>query len=525
MTATETRPTAPERRSGELTLRELLRWTWRQLTSMRIALILLLILALAAVPGSLVPQERVDSLKASQWKDAHETLTPVYEKLGIFNVYGSPWFAAIYILLMVSLVGCIVPRTFVYARGLRAQPPAAPRNLTRLPSHASYGTTESPDVVLERARALLKRKRYRLRQESDGSTVSAERGYLRELGNLVFHLAVLVVLVGFATGTLFGYKGGVILVQGDPFGNSLTQYDDFVPGSLFDADGMDPFSFTVKDFDVEWLSSGMARGFDADLSYTEAPGEPEQSYDLRVNHPLKIGGTELFLIGHGYAPVITVRDGEGNIAASGPVPFLPTGPDLFSFGVVKAAFAEPTEIGLEGFFYPTYATVDGRPVNLGGNDLNPLVSLNVYSGDLNLSSGESQSIYTLDKSKATEVMDEEGKPLRIGLAPGDTVQLPNGLGSVTFDKVVTWQRIQISQTPGKDVALLGVVLALLGLMGSLFIRSRRVWLRVTEGPDGTLVEVAALDRSGGADTDAVLSGLVAELQEERGMTECQRGPR
>jgi cytochrome c biogenesis protein len=77
---------------------------------------------------------------------------------------------------------------------------------------------------------------------------------------------------------------------------------------------------------------------------------------------------------------------------------------------------------------------------------------------------------------------------------------------------VSWQRIQISHTPGKDVALLGVVLALLGLMGSLFVRSRRVWLRVTEREDGTLVEVAALDRSGGADTDAVLSSLVAALQ-------------
>src|SRR5690349_9182736 len=166
MTTTETRPTAPapERRSGELTLRELLRWTWRQLTSMRIALILLLLLALAAVPGSLVPQERVDSLKANEWKQAHETLTPIYEKLGIFNVYGSPWFAAIYILLVVSLVGCIVPRSFVYLRALRAQPPAAPRNLTRMPSHASYATAEPVEVVLERARAVLRRKRYRLRR-------------------------------------------------------------------------------------------------------------------------------------------------------------------------------------------------------------------------------------------------------------------------------------------------------------------------------------------------------------------------
>jgi cytochrome c biogenesis protein len=516
MTATEAKPTAPapERRSGELTLRELLRWTWRQLTSMRIALILLLMLALAAVPGSLVPQERVDALKSSQWKDAHTTLAPVYEKLGIFNVYGSPWFAAIYILLVISLLGCIVPRTFVYARGLRAQPPPAPRNLTRLPSHASYATTESGDVVVERARAMLERKRYRLRAESDGTTVSAERGYLRELGNLVFHLAVLVVLVGFATGTLFGFRGGVILVQGLPFSNNLTQYDDFVPGSLFDADGMDPFSFTVNDFHVEWLTTGMARGFDADLAYTEEPGGAEKQYDLKVNHPLKIGGTELFLIGHGYAPVVTVRDGDGNVAASGPVVFLPMGPDLFSFGVIKAPDAKPGQIGMEGYFYPTFANVEGTPVNLGGNDVNPLLSLKVYTGDLNLDSGAAQSVYTLDKSRATEVKSEDGANLQLNMSPGETVQLPDGLGSVTFDKVVSWQRIQISQTPGKDVALLGVVLALLGLMGSLFIRSRRVWLRVTEGPDGTLVEIAALDRSGGADTDAVLSGLVAELQEE-----------
>lgn len=522
MTATETRPSAPapQRRSGELNLRELLRWSWRQLTSMRIALILLLLLALAAVPGSLIPQARVDALKASQWQDEHETLTPIYEKLGLFNVYGSPWFAAIYILLVVSLVGCIVPRTFVYLRALRAQPPAAPRNLTRLPAHASYATTEAPEVVLARARAVLGRKRYRLRRDDDDdATVSAERGYLREVGNLLFHLAVLVVLVGFALGSLLGYKGGVILVTGTPFSNTPTQYDDFVPGSLFRASQLDPFTFKVNDFDVDWLTSGpragMARGFSADLSYQEVPGATEQSYDLRVNHPLTIGDTELFLIGHGYAPVVTVRDGEGRVVYDGPTVFLPQGPDLFSFGVIKVPDAKPGQIGLEGFFYPTFASVDGDPVNLNGDDLNPALSLSVWTGDLGLDSGEAQSVYVLDKSKATPLPHEEGmETLRIDLAPGDTAELPDGLGTVTFDKVVSWQRIQISQTPGKEIALLGVLLALLGLMGSLFIRSRRVWLRVTEGPDGTVVEIAALDRSGGADTDAVLSDLVAELQEE-----------
>lgn len=226
-TALSTRPPEDDRRPGDLTFRELLRWIWRQVTSMRTALVLLLLLALAAIPGSVIPQEGVDALKTSNWQDDHPKLTPIYERLGLFSVYDSPWFSAIYILLMISLVGCIVPRTVHYWRGLRAQPPKAPRNLTRLPDHAAYTTTDAPDEILERARAALKRRRYRLIDGDD--SISAERGYLREAGNLVFHLSVLVVLVGFALGGLFGYKGGVILLIGNDYGfaNNLTQYDEF----------------------------------------------------------------------------------------------------------------------------------------------------------------------------------------------------------------------------------------------------------------------------------------------------------
>ena len=194
----------------------------------------------------------------------------------------------------------------------------------------------------------------------------------------------------------------------------------------------------------------MARGFSAQLRYQEDRDAPEQDYDLRVNHPLTIGDTELFLIGHGYAPVVTVRDGNGDIAYSGPTIFLPQGPDMLSFGVVKAPDAKPDQIGLEGLFFPTFVLdEDGDPANLMGDDINPLLSLNVYTGDLGLDSGTSQSVYVLDKNTATPVPGKAGQPLRIDLAPGDTVELPDGLGSVTFEEVVPWQRIQISQTPGQ----------------------------------------------------------------------------
>ena len=509
---------APARRPGELTAREMARWGWRQLTSMRTALVLLLLLALAAIPGSIIPQSGVDSLKTSRWQEAHPQLTPIYHRLGLFSVYDSAWFSAIYLLLMVSLVGCIVPRTLVYWRAMRSAPPRAPRNLARLPDHASYTTTVGAEEVLAGARTALRKRRYRVVEASDGTdAVSAEKGYLREAGNLLFHLSVLVVLVGFALGGLFGYKGGVILVVGNGFSNNLTQYDDFVPGSLFKASDMEPFSFDINDFSVDWLTSGpragMARAFDSQLTYRESPSSPEKSYDLKVNHPLTIGNTEVFLIGHGYAPVITVRDGKGDVVYSGPTIFLPTDQSFRSFGVVKAPDAEPTQIGLEGEFYPTvaFSKQTGSYFSAFGNTLDPLISMLVYTGDLGMDAGTSQSVYALDKSNVTMLTKKDGAPYRVDLRPGQETQLPDHLGTVSFDGIKRWNKIQISQTPGKRIALAGVVLALIGLLGSLFIRPRRVWVRARREGGSTLVEVAALDRSGGGDVSVVLADVVGAL--------------
>ena len=527
-----TQPDGPDRpdgleasRGGELGPVELLRYGWRQLTSMRTALVLLLLLALAAIPGSVVPQSDVDSLGASRWRDDHPDLAPVFDRLGLFSVYDSPWFAAIYLLLVVSLVGCIVPRTFASARALRAQPPVAPRRLSRMPGHASYDVEQAPGTVLDEAERVLRSRGYRLRrgedEAADAGWVSAERGYLREAGNLLFHLSVLIVMLGFALGGLFGYRGGVIVLVGGGFSNNATQYDELDPGSLFDPDDLAPaFTFAIDDFDIEWLTTGPARGqaraFVSHLTYRETRDAEPREYDLRVNHPLDIGGTEIFLIGHGYAPVITIRDGNGDVAYSGPTIFLPRDGTFASFGVVKAPDALPTQIGLMGEFYPTYDfTMETGPYSLFGDALNPALSMTVWTGDLGMDDGTPQSVYLLDTDSATQLTKADGTPFRVDLVPGRTVELPDGLGSVSFDGIERWNKIQISRTPGKLVALGGVVLALLGLLGSLFVRPRRIWVRARPGRQGTLVDVAGLDRSGNGDLprEAALVAAAMGLRE------------
>ena len=510
---------------------ELARWAWRQLTSMRTALVLLFLLALAAVPGSVVPQQNIDSVRVGTWQDAHPTLTPVYRALGLFNVYGSVWFSAIYILLMVSLVGCVIPRLRIYWRALRARPPRVPRHLGRLPESRTFELDEDPEVVLSRARAVLRSRRYRVAQREDDA-LSAEKGYLREAGNLLFHLSVLIVLVGFAVGQLFGYKGGVITIVGQGFSNTLSQYDDFAPGRLFDPNTLSPLSLSVDDFHVTWLTSGPQMGqpksFDANITYRTSPGAPAQQHDLAVNHPLKVGGASVFLVGHGYAPVVTVRGGDGRVAYRGPVVFLPQDSSFASFGVIKAD-TSPEQLGFEGLLLPTYGFTDARgPFSQFPDTLDPVLSLIPYHGDLGQDSGAPQSVYSLDKAGLKTYPSDDPKRLgpvkRIKLSVGQRVTLPGGTGSIRFDGVQRFVKLQVSHSPGTGVALGGVVLAILGLMGSLFIRPRRAWVRVkgTGAPDDagrTVVEVAGLDRSSGGDLRDEVSRLEELL---RGSVDTER---
>ena len=114
---------------------------WRKLISMRTALVLLFLLAVASVPGSLLPQRPLNPTNVTQYLADHGAWGHFLDTLGFFDVFGSVWFAAIYLLLFVSLIGCLVPRIRVHVRALRTKPLPAPKHLTRLPESSSFETT------------------------------------------------------------------------------------------------------------------------------------------------------------------------------------------------------------------------------------------------------------------------------------------------------------------------------------------------------------------------------------------------
>jgi cytochrome c biogenesis protein len=286
-------------------------------------------------------------------------------------------------------------------------------------------------------------------------------------------------------------------------------FDAIEPGRNFSAGSLVPFSLALKDFRATYTTDGKALTFDADVRWNR-PGEAPQPYDIRVNHPLEVDGAKTYLIGHGYAPRVIVRDRDGTVLDDRPVPCLPQNPEFLSTCAIKEPFAKGLQFGFTGVFTPT--TVSDEAGRVGSRSpalINPALTLTAFEGDLGLDSGVPQSVYSLDTSRMKPV--DGGRAH--ALLPGQTFRLPSG-ASLTYVGTSEWATFQVTQDPGKWLALAASIGIVGGLLLSLLVRRRRVWVRARPEGDGrTTVEAGGLAR-----TDA--ERFAAEFQE---LTSRMRG--
>jgi len=492
-----------------------LRWGWRQVTSMRIALILLLMLAVGAIPGSILPQEPREAVRAAQFVEANGWWGQFLEKAGFLDVYGSAWFTAIYVLLFASLIGCIIPRCIAHFRAMRAPLAAAPSRLDRYRPRADGEASDAPMDAVGRAVAELRPRagllgaitgyRYRIDERTLGATtrrgetqvaLAAEKGHIRELGNLLFHVSIVGILCSVAFGAAFIYRGQAIIVEGHSFTNSVVAYDTFSSGRLFNEDSLEPFTVRLDTFHAKFSVAGRPEDFAADVTLTE-PGMDPRSATIRVNSPLGVNGANMYLQGNGYAPNLTFTDSDGNVAYAGPVIFIPKDSVYTSTGVLKVPDVTSGEqVGMRATLYPT-AVGQGVDFQSIHPDLtNPVIVFTAYTGDLGLDNGVPQNVYKLDDTHLTPVrVDGSALPALFTIAPGETVDLPDGLGSLTWNDTPRYAAFDIRADPSLPFLLFFAICALSGLTLSLFGARRRIWIIATAGEPGgpvTLVTGAAL---------------------------------
>ncbi len=475
--------------------RSFLRWCWRQLTSMRTALILLLLLGIAAIPGSIFPQRTQNPLQVKQYFIDNPSLAPWLDRFSFFEVYSSPWFSAVYLLLFISLIGCVLPRSIEHAKAIGAKPPLTPKYLDRLDHF-----TEIKKIDLNLAEKYLKSKGFRIRRETN--SISAEKGYARESGNLLFHLSLVLVLIGVGIGSLLGSRGDAILNVGDRFINTPTSYDILGFGKFQAEDSLSPFSITVKDFQAQYDSVTNAPiDYTLTVSTANPVGSVEDTKIIKVNKPLAYGNTKIYLQANGYSPSVIIKDKQGKVVFEGPTPFLPQDSNLSSIGAIKVPDMDP-QIGFVGSFLPT---ADRDPVRGGFSSypevLDPRLLFSIWKGDLGLDSGVPQSVYRIDTSKME----------RIGLkALVLNESFDFGEGSITFTGWNSWVNLQIVSDPGKIYSLVGAILAISGLLISLFTRQRRIWVK-----QGRKTQIAGLSKNEIPGLDEEIKDLVKELTSER----------
>jgi cytochrome c biogenesis protein len=486
---------------------------------MRVALILLLLLGVAAIPGSVVPQRPRDPAAVLAFRADHPAAGGVLERLGLFDVFGSAWFTAIYLLLFASLLGCIVPRTIAHARALGDPPASAPRSLSRYEVRAEVRVAEAA-AAIARVRsslaptggrlALTRMTGYRVRVDerrvkaSEEIALAAESGRLREWGNLAFHVALVGILTCVALGAFLTYRGQAIVVEGRSFTNAVVSYDSFSSGTGFSAESLEPFTLTLDSFAAEFSATGSATDFRAEVT-VEEPGREPRDATIRVNSPLGVGGAKVYLQGNGYAPALTVRDSTGAVALSGPVPFLPKDAAYTSTGVLKVPdVTSGLQIGIRATLLPTAPSGADSAASLAPQPLNPVIVFEAWVGDLGLDTGVPQNVYVLDDARLSPVRGPDGQPAVFIITPGETVDLPDGLGSVTWDALPRFAAFDLRADPTLPWLLGSAILALVGLSASLLAPRRRLWVVASTQGRTTVVTAAAV----GPDQDEGLRAVV-----------------
>lgn len=507
------------------TVRQSLAAVWRSLRSMRTALILLMLMAVAAIAGSLVPQVGVADARIAQMFEEHPARSTFYKYFGLFDVYGSWWFTLITVLLFVSLVACLIPRTRAMVRSLAARPQPA-RELDSMRCYAEREVADAPTVVLARADRLLRRRLFRISrsrsERGELTQIAADKGLARELGSLLFHWSFLLIVLGIVIGKGTGFTGYAVLTEGETWVEAHANYDgNILEGRMFN-ESHTGAQVRLVDFEATYRESGQAERFSSKVELTSGDGEQVRSADIRVNHPASIDGVRFYQYAYGWAPVISVRDGDDTLF-DGPVQFsqasAPEGVDQRAMpwtGAVKLSSPEP-QVGIEFVLWPDVgapivAGQTGRPVPVL-EPTDPVLTYKVYEGDLRL------ELLQREAELDTTAMREIGG----GLVPvGGTavIEIEGADASadglvVGFPELKEYTILQVNRDRGIGLMLAAAIFIMVGLLPALYTGRRKLWVQAEPAGAGATLKIGGFALQRRAQFEEEFAKLVDALSAER----------
>lgn len=470
---------------------------------MRTALILLLLISLASVAGSLLPQRPNSPERVLEYRATHQFWGTFFDRAGLFDVFGSWWFVLITTLLFVSLVACLVPRTRALWRALRT-PPMQAREIDALPRYAELRVASAPEEAIEAARRALRRRRFRVARDPAGAALAAEKGVSREVGSLAFHWALILLLVGVMYGKGTGFSGLAAVVEGQSWVDAEANYDGTIRAGRF-FEGFTGIGLHLRDFRNAFLTTGQPMDFVSSVDLQAPDGSMLRRQDIRVNEPAKLEGLWIFQSGFGWAPMIEVTDG-GEVVSSGPVVMdrdrAPEGVVAFAMpwrGVVKlpGGGTDGTDRAIELELWPdsrAFAALLDPAAEPQAMlvEFEPIVRFTVWEGPLTDLATNRLDTAAMRQVSTGIVGGGRSADLDTGASLDASGGGPDSGSTITFSELRQYSVFQVARDAGLPLVLAAAILILVGLLPALYSSRRKVWVRAEPHGSGSLLRMGGL---------------------------------
>jgi cytochrome c biogenesis protein len=426
---------------------------WHLLTSMRVAMLLMIAIAALGVVGALVIQAPVGVLNDAQAKtDWINEIRPrfggwtnVMNFFQLFEIFNSVIFRVLIAALTISLVACSVHRTpGVWRTATKPRIDVGPSFFEHAPQHESIVVHQAPAEALIVLQGVLRKRHYRALTLDDGTVhVYADRFRWVPFASLAGHISLILILAGAIVGSTFGYRNSqFVIAEGDT-----------IPTGAVAGQTIKLVDFT----DTYYATTGAPQDYASSVVLYQ-DGTEVQRHVIRVNDPMHIGDTTFYQAFFGQAAVMTVKDKTGATVITGHgVPLAWTTTDgsrpIGSFTIPGS--------GVVGWVVGTTGTSDTQ-IQPGQ------MRLELYN-----SSGTSIASGVLEQGKATPVGDY----------------------TVTFDRESQFAGLNVARDPGVWLVWLGAFLLFAGFLVVFMLPQRRVWARIAPmGTRASVLAVASLGR-------------------------------
>jgi len=408
---------------------------WNFFASIKLSVVLLLVIAIASITGTVIPQNESMRVYLAKFGDVGYR---VLSTLDVFDMYASWWFQTFLLLLVINIVVCSLDRLPVTLKAVSSKRMARnPSMFRNLKNKETFNVTYSRESLQEECEKIVAGSEG-VQQTPEGFTIVGEKGRWTRFGVYAVHLSIVLLLVGALIGSMFGFDGYVNIVEGESV--STVRLNNGTMQTL-------PFELRCDDFNTSYYPNGTPKEYRSAMSILEQGQEVLQK-DIIVNSPLRYRGVNIFQSGRGLLFVeLTFVSSE-------------TGREYQKQVEIGDRIELPEDLGdfvLTGF----QGTMDYR-----GRDIGP-----VFFGHLIPEEGAAESI--LLPVNIPE-LDRERK----------------GTVAISVSDTLYYTGLQVTRDPGVWVVYSGFIMLIVGCFVTFFTSHQRLFVEVVRDGGGCQVTVA-----------------------------------